>query len=136
MSRCPRLWRPADSRARLELRLPYQPGNRAWLHQVLGARIQPHYHRRTGRWRIARPHLRLLVDELADRFGAVEVVLDFRLTERCDTRCQEAAGDECTCSCLGVNHGGAAYWKQWRLVGETTLVLSGGRKRRELIVTA
>jgi hypothetical protein len=63
-------------------------------------------------------------------------VLDFRQSERCDTRCQRARGDECTCSCLGENHRGAAYWRNWIEVGETTLVASGDILRRHLRLTA
>lgn len=91
-------------------KMPYDGGsNRGWLHEHLGHRIQPE-HRGKGVWAIARPHLRYLVEGLAERFGHVDVVLDFRQSERCDTRCQRARGDECTCSCLGENHRGAAYW--------------------------
>ncbi|TSB31237.1 hypothetical protein FNJ62_07040 [Streptomyces benahoarensis] len=52
-----------------------------------------------------------------------------RCTERCDTRCQEAQGDDCTCSCMGENHSGAAYWCTWILVGDTTLINSARRER-------
>ncbi|MES4909131.1 hypothetical protein [Streptomyces sp. NPDC000395] len=66
---------------------------------------------------------------LAERFGEVDVYLEFSTTERCDTNCERATGDDCTCSCMGENHGGAAYWRHWTLVGDTTLV-DVGRKVR------
>lgn len=116
--------------------MPYDGGgNRHWLHEHLGSRIQPQLLGQ-GVWAIARPHLRHLVNGLADRFGRVDVFLEFRESERCDTRCQNAVGDDCTCSCLGVNHGGAAYWMGWVQVGETTLVASTGVLTRHLVVTA
>lgn len=39
---------------------------------------------------------------------------------KCDTRCVEAEGDDCVCSCGGMNHKGSdiGYYQ----VGETTLV--------------
>lgn len=114
--------------------MPFAGSNRGWLHAHLGERIRPE-HAGGGVWAIARPHLQHLVDGLVDRFGHVDVVLDFRTAERCDTRCRDARGDECTCSCLGENHGGAAYWRNWIEVGETTLVAGGEIRRRHLRVT-
>jgi len=112
--------------------MPYAGGsNRAWLRATLGKRVSLQYTER-GRWEIARPHLRELIESCAQRFGEVDVILDFRARERCDSRCWQAAGDDCVCSCLGENHGGAAYWKRWLPVGETTLVGDGLIYRRRL----
>lgn len=129
----PWVWRSVDQR-RLLLWMPYSGGtNRAWLRSELGKRIDLRYIGH-GRWAIARPHLRTLIEACAERFGEVDVVLDFRTRDRCDTRCQEATGDDCVCSCLGENHGGAAYWKRWIPVGENTLVGENGEiTRRHLL---
>jgi hypothetical protein len=116
--------------------MPYSGGtNRAWLQAELGRRIDLRYVGE-GQWEITRPHLRTLVEACAARFGELEVVLDFRTRDRCDTRCQEAVGDDCVCSCLGENHGGAAYWKRWIPVGETALISDGQIVRRRLLARA
>lgn len=116
--------------------MPYSGGtNRAWLQAELGRRIDLQ-HAGHGNWESARRHLRMLVEACAARFGEIEVVLDFRTRDRCDTRCQEATGDDCVCSCLGENHGGAAYWKRWIPVGETTLIANGQIRRRRLLARA
>jgi hypothetical protein len=110
--------------------MPYQGGsNRSWLLQELGERIRPDWNKEEGRWEIARPHLATITAALAERFGEVDVYLEFSTTERCDDRCQRAGGDDCTCACMGENHGGAAYWRQWIHVGDSTLV-DVGRKVR------
>jgi hypothetical protein len=110
--------------------MPYEGGsNRRWLLEELGERIRPHWNKEEGRWEIARPHLATITAALAERFGEVDVYLEFSTTERCDTRCENAEQDDCTCSCMGDNHGGAAYWRNWTLVGDTTLV-DVGRKVR------
>ncbi|MCB5910375.1 hypothetical protein [Streptomyces pinistramenti] len=121
---------------RLWVWMPYQGGsNRRWILEELGARVRPEWNKPAGRWEIARPHLCVLTGALAERFGEVDVYLQFAATERCDTRCQEAQGDDCTCSCMGENHGGAAYWRTWLLVGDTTLV-DGARRERHLRIQA
>jgi hypothetical protein len=113
--------------------LPYQEGNRSWLKESLGRRIRPEWNKEARRWEIARNHFRPLVVALAEKFGAVDVYLEFSTTERCGTRCHEAVGDDCTCSCLGLNHAGAAYMGDWLQVGETTLARPGVKRVRLLV---
>lgn len=130
----PCVYRPISGR--ILTKMPYDGGsNRGWLHNHLGELIRPE-HQGKGVWAIARTHLQNLIDGLAGRFGHVDVVMDFRTVERCDGRCQRAEDDECTCSCLGENHRGAAYWRNWIEVGETTLVAAGEIQRRHLRVLA
>ena len=112
----PTVYRPLEGR--LQLRMPYG-ANRRWLHEVLGS-VRPRW--TTDHWAIARSHLRPLVNELVLKFGEVEVILEFSTIRKCDSRCRDAGGDNCVCSCLGENHGGAAYWQHWIEVGPTTLV--------------
>lgn len=107
---------------RLHLRMPYRPRNRAWLHTALGDMIRPEWNSAEHRWEIARPHLMRLAHALADRFGAVDVYLEYKTTDRCDTRCRDAEGDDCECSCLGEHHGGGLWGGGWVQVAETTLV--------------
>jgi hypothetical protein len=110
---------------RLHVWMPYQgSSNRQWILQELGTRTRPIWNgsKTPGRWEIARPHLHLVVTSLVQRFGQVDVYLEFSNRTRCDVRCQQAEGDDCECSCLGENHGGAAYWRNWTLVGQTTLL--------------
>jgi hypothetical protein len=75
-----------------------------------------------------------LLEALVERYGKVEVWLEFSLTQKCDKRCRDAHGDECVCSCLGMNHGGI-WGRRWFEVGETTLI-SPEVKRIVGVVTA
>jgi hypothetical protein len=112
-------------RGRIVVKMPYdraEPGaNRRWLHAYLGRRIRPKYVG-AGKWEIARQHLKHVVEGLAERFGLVNVHLDYLENQRCDVRCQEATGDDCVCQCAGENHGGSAYQRDWIQVGDTTLI--------------
>jgi hypothetical protein len=120
---------------RLWMVMPYGPRNRAWLHSALGEYIRPHRNNAVspGRWEIAKPHLQLLTEALAKRFGQVDVYLEFSTTERCDRKCRQARGDDCTCSCRGEYHGGGTYWTDWLLVGEDTLIGPVGRVVRHYV---
>ncbi|WP_422753069.1 hypothetical protein [Micromonospora sp. WMMD708] len=109
---------------RLHLQMPYSPSNRAWLHDALGERTRPRWNDPERRWEIARTHLMSLARALADRFGAVDLYLEFKTTERCDSNCQKAKHSDCECSCLGTYHGGG-IWGGWTQVGRTTLVRPG-----------
>lgn len=113
--------------------MPYHVGNRRWLKEGLGSRTRPEWNKGAHRWEVARTHFRPLVFALAEQFGAVDVYLEFSTIERCDARCREAVGDDCTCSCLGINHAGAAYLSDWPQVGEVTLVRPGVKRVRLLV---
>ena len=54
--------------------------------------------------------------------------------EKCDTRCQEAQGDDCMCSCGGRFHGGtASYTRRWILIGTTSLRRYGWTEREWIV---
>jgi hypothetical protein len=63
-----------------------------------------------------------VVDHLLETFGVLEVITDGSSGNRCDTRCREAVGDECVCSCAGSQHGSSTLAAGERVVGETTIV--------------
>lgn len=110
---------------RLHAWMPYAGGsNRRWIHAELGDRIRPVWNQdvEPKRWEIAQPHLRTLVEAMSDKFGVIDVYLQFSTRQRCDEKCQDAQGDDCICRCMGENHGGAAYWRGWTKVRDTTLV--------------
>ncbi|MFE1321578.1 hypothetical protein [Kitasatospora phosalacinea] len=114
--------------------MPYAEDNRAFIHRTLGDLVRPERNQAEKCWEIARTHMRAMVEGLAERYGSVEVTIDFRTTSKCDTRCRDAGHDDCDCQCLGENHGGAAYWRGWIEVGETTLVEVGIARRTFLVV--
>lgn len=134
MSPHPQVFRPVSGR--IQVRLPYSNDNRQWLKDALGAGIRPTWEKEKRYWTLARGHLVVLVQELVERYGVVEVALDYSTSEQCDTRCQKAQGLDCTCSCLGANHGGAQGIQRWTQVGETTLVSSNRRRVIRMVTRA
>lgn len=126
-----KIWRPVSGR--LVIKMPYSKDNRDWLKATLGRRIRPDWNKETKRWEIARAHFGPVVEALANKLGRVDVYMDFRQSERCDTRCQKAKSRECTCSCLGKHHGDGIT-RDWKLVNDSTLILSTGEIRRHIVV--
>lgn len=105
-------------------------GNKQWFKNALQKHIRPHWVEHGpgeigyGHWEIARAHLKPVTEAIVRREGAVLLELHFRRYEICDTRCQNAEGSECVCSCLGQAHGGGEG-RRWIPVGETILVSQG-----------
>ena len=79
-------------------------------------------------------HFLPLIEALKTRFGQVRVITVHCDTEKCDTRCREAEGAECVCSCGGQYHGGDnTYTRGWRLVGTTALFRTGWTEREWIV---
>jgi hypothetical protein len=90
---------------------------------VCGQLSRPHYDRDRSHWLIARSHFRTVVAALAKEYGSVDVYVDHATRTACGRSCQEAAGDECSCQCLGDNHGGGGHAGDgWIRVNEEFLI--------------
>ncbi|WKG13589.1 hypothetical protein QX204_34110 (plasmid) [Nocardia sp. PE-7] len=111
---------------RLWVTMPYDPTtpNRGWMQEVLGGRKDLVWNKEIKRWEVARKHLKTLIAALAERFGEVEVLLEFNTTERCNGKCRTATIPvwECTCKCLGEYHGGRGEQRDWIPVGPHRLI--------------
>lgn len=126
------VWRPV--RGRLVLKMPYSKDNRSWLKAVLGKSIRPDWNKEEQRWEIARTHFEPVVEALARRLGRIDVYVDFTCVERCDTRCWNAKSRDCNCQCMGRRHGAGGITHGWNIVGDATLVLVHGTRRRHFVV--
>lgn len=131
MSKCG-VWRPVEGR--VQIRMPYAKNNRAWLKETLGERIRPEWDKPSQCWLVARNHFGAVVEAMAERLGRIDVYIDFRGLERCDTRCKNAKSRECDCQCIGRYHGANGITHGWKLVGDTTEVKSTGIKQRHIVV--
>jgi hypothetical protein len=122
-----RLIRPIEGK--MELRLPFGPNNRRAIKRIIGAQSKLDWDRDRKAWLIARNHFRALCIGIPKtmRLGlSASIFVKVSETEICDTRCIEAVGTECECSCRGEYHGGLNFLMSdgWQLVSETTLVRS------------
>lgn len=106
-------------RGRVRVRFDYRSDSRDFLRQA-GPGTRPEWER--PYWTVSRTAFASVVDLLLDEYGVVEVTSDGGIGNRCDTRCREATGDDCVCSCAGTQHGIAFLSERERVVGETTIV--------------
>ncbi|GAA1083695.1 hypothetical protein [Pseudonocardia alni] len=136
-----RIHRPASARARIVVDLPHNPAlvrdREAWLRAVCGRGTRPEWGA-TGNGtrvlRVARPHFRRVVVAVARKYGEVLVIVDHVATSVCGRLCVEAQREECTCSCMGENHGGQEWRQEWLQVSEDWGV-NHDRKRTRYLVT-
>jgi len=93
----------------LNVFIPYDgDATRAWFREItqspsLKLRWEMQH---PAHWVLGRSHLSAITFAVARRFGEVELVMDYRRAEACGVKCQEAVSIDCTCSCLGLQHGG------------------------------
>ena len=124
----PEVRRPAEGRLRVTI--PWREGgNRKLIRSVCGPRARPEWDARARRWLIARIPFLPLIEALQSEFGQVKAITWHCDVERCGERCQRAHGDECTCSCGGVNHGIlgvlSGHRRGWRLAGTAAATEQG-----------
>ena len=124
----PEVRRPAEGRLRVII--PWREGgNRTLVKSVCGSLTRPEWDGMNKTWLIARSHFLSLIEALKAEFGQVKVITWHCDAERCGERCQRARGDECTCSCGGVNHGilgvTSGYRRRWRLAGTAAATEQG-----------
>lgn len=111
-----------------------QPTNKQMFKTAAGAAIRPTWVAAPsgepgwkGYWTIARQHLTDVAEAIAIREGSVLIEMHYSTAEQCDSRCQTAEGDDCTCSCEGKYHGKGEH-AAWLEVGDTTLFRGGEEK--------
>ena len=110
-------------------RLPYDVTNRAWL-QASG-RKNPVWDAKARRWELPQAWFNNLVGRCLDKYGRVYIIQPYREQEKCAPACWAAQGEECQCSCMGVNHGasspgvvGKSYRMRSRPDGESGTLLA------------
>jgi hypothetical protein len=62
--------------------------------------------RAPAHWVVGRGHLSAVTFGLAEMYGDVELIMEYRQAEQCGLKCQQATNVDCTCACLGRQHGG------------------------------
>lgn len=123
----PVILRRNGSGERLRVRLPFSPMNRDWLQN--GRRFQPNWFndKRKHYWEIPKSWFNDFVDRALKKYGQLYVIQPYNEQEKCAPACMNAVGHECSCSCMGANHG-AGNDGSWFEISETFANRWNGRE--------
>jgi len=99
------------------LKMPFAEHNRQWLQN--GRRRIPKWLKPYKCWELPKAWFNDLVRRLVDRYGKLFVIQPYREQEKCAPNCWNAEGFECSCSCMGANHGSTAPGSGWLIVSDT-----------------
>lgn len=100
----------------LRLRIPYNPSNRDWL-RTSHRQHAPVWDKEGRYWELPKSRFNQLVEQILDKFGSLYIIQPYREMEKCSPSCISAQGFECTCSCMGANHGSHNH-SEWFEVSE------------------
>lgn len=135
----PAMWIPLNRvSTRVSLWVPYYGKNtRRALWDLCGRRSRVEFSKLTKLWSFPKRgkngnYADIVRAALLEDIGSVEVWQDYAATEQCDTRCREALGSSCECSCTGIHHGEQRLRPLERIVGTTTIVQTDYRRVRRL----
>ena len=92
--------------------VPYGDGDstREWFRTVTNAPAMKlrWEHSAPAHWVVGRDRLVTVAFAIVEKFGYVDLHMDYRLSEKCGLKCKTSVNPNCTCSCLGATHGGAS----------------------------
>lgn len=118
---------PATRGSKAQVRMPFDPDNRRWLHQAVDTR-RPKWEPEMKRWLIPRAAAERVFEAATEDGRKATLTRAFKPdTEKCTEQCQGArldTVDECTCICGGEFHGQAS--PGWQAVGSQLLVRRQG----------
>jgi len=123
----PVVYRP-PSRGDLIVKLPFNQDNRVWLSE--GRKSRPVYNSKFQSWTLPRSSFSEVVERLLRRFQTTYIIQSHRELEKCAPACWDAKGFECSCSCMGMNHGTGMPGGRWYIVSDTCAVQWQDRELR------
>jgi hypothetical protein len=118
--RVPVAYRSGEKGDPLWVRLPYRADNYDWLR---GPRTRkPKWDADRKFWTVPTAWFDELVESAAHRYGSVYVIQPHRRMEKCAPACWNAAGIQCSCSCLSLNHGEGHPRGRWYEISDALAV--------------
>lgn len=120
-TRVPVVYRSGERGTPLLVKLPYRRDNYAWLRGEHARK--PKWDPERKYWTVSNAWFDELTGRLAGRYGTVYVIQPHRPMEKCAPACWNAAGIDCSCSCLAVNHGSGHPGARWYEISESLAVM-------------
>lgn len=115
------------ARGRLGYWIPEQGWQKheEFVYRHVHGRARPEWNPTGESWSVATRHFIELAGSLVKRHSRMVLGREYNSSEKCNHRCMNALGHECTCSCLARNHGRGGWMSGWRITAETTSVADG-----------
>ncbi len=108
------------------VKLPYQKDNYEWLRNEEARK--PEWNSQYKSWEVPQAWFERVTKLCLSRYKKCHVIQLRRETSICASKCWEAQGLHCECSCLGEMHGGGAPGGRWYELSETFAILYGVQK--------
>lgn len=124
-SEIPVVVRRDEKGQKLHVRLPYSEGNRQWLNSV--GKSSAAWISSKRYWELPCSWFNNFVNQALNRYDKLYVIQPYRDQEKCARKCMNAKGHDCSCSCMGRNHG-AGVNGSWFEVSETFATRWGERE--------
>lgn len=116
----------ADVNQKLRVRTPYSKDNRTWL--KIGHRVDPEWNKEKKYWALPKSWFDDLVTRFIEKYNKVYVIQPYREQEKCAPACWRATGHECTCSCMGANHGSQGGNSSWLIISDAFATKFGNKQ--------
>jgi hypothetical protein len=124
-SRIPVVLRRTGRGQKIRVRLPFSSNNGEWLRN--DRRNSPDWISKDKYWELPKSWFNDFVERSLVKYGKIYIIQPFRAQEICAPACQNAAGHECECSCMGRYHG-AGNDGSWFDVSDTFATRSGAEQ--------
>lgn len=108
------------------VKLPPKIGNREWLRNQ--EKRKPEWNEQYQAWEVPQAWFERVVRLCLGRYKQSYVIQLRREVSVCASKCWEAQGLHCECSCLGEMHGGGAPGGRWYELSETFAIEYGEKK--------
>ncbi len=104
----------------LLIKIPYAENNRAFFTKA--RKRKPEWNKDGKYWSLPYSRLNELVNDILHKYGSLYIIQPYIEREVCAPLCATARGFECSCSCMGANHGAGSLSGKWYTVSDTFAV--------------
>ncbi len=114
----PVIYRPPKT-GDILIRFPNLPISEKWLNEgrkkkpILVNDVIPIY------WKFPRSSFNIMVNRILVKYRSLYIIQYYNAQEKCASKCQNAEGFECECSCMGKYHGDSNPKGKWYHVSDT-----------------
>ncbi len=99
------------------VKLPEYPNDQMWL--TVKRKKEPIQDKQHNCWILPVSRFSDIIDQVLRKYKKVYVIQQFSEKNKCARNCWNAEGHDCSCSCMGVNHGMGKPSGKWYEINDT-----------------